>query len=97
MGMVKLGRPAAKSKAGLHYFMVPTLKDGRRLITGAPQEVADERAARNRIELMPPNMIGLAACEVEMDAEGEQVAEPALLARQGKIPGGGLKRETEDA
>ncbi len=74
--------------AGVHYFVVPTLRDGRRLVPGTPQEVADEGAARNRIATMPRSAVGMAAYEVEMDAEGEQVAEPILIAATGKMPGG---------
>jgi len=73
--------------AGVHYFVVPTLKDGRRLVPGVPQQVADESAARNRIATIPRNAVGLAAYEVEMDAEGEQVSEPILIAAAGRIPG----------
>lgn len=83
------GRPKARgqTKPGIHYFVVATLRDGKRLVTGTPQEVANEQAARNRIELMPRNAIGLAAYEVELDIEGEQVSEPALIARAGLVPG----------
>lgn len=75
--------------AGVHYFVVPTLRDGRRLVPGAPLEVTDEVAARNRIATMPRSAVGMSAYEVEFDAEGEQVAEPILIAAAGKIPGGG--------
>jgi len=84
--------------AGVHYFVVPTLKDGRRLVPGVPQQVADEAAARNRIATIPRNAVGLAAYEVEMDAEGEQVAEPILIAATGRIPGAlEVEQAAEDA
>lgn len=73
--------------AGVHYFVVPTLRDGRRLVPGTPQEVPDEGAARNRLGTMPRSAVGMAAYEVEMDAEGEQVSEPILIAAAGRIPG----------
>ncbi|MCW5718834.1 MAG: hypothetical protein KIS68_13485 [Bauldia sp.] len=84
--------------AGVHYFVVPTLRDGRRLVPGTPQQVPDEASARNRIATIPRNAVGLAAYEVEMDAEGEQVAEPILIAAAGKIPGGiDMEHATEDS
>lgn len=82
--------------AGVHYFVVPTLRDGRRLVPGTPQEVADEAAARNRIATMPRSAVGMAAYEVEMDVEGEQVSEPVLIAASGRIPGA-LELAPDDA
>lgn len=96
--MLRTPQKATKSAvAGIHFFVIPTLKDGRRLVTGTPQEVADEVQAKNRIATMPPTAIGMAAYEVEFDAEGEQVAEPALIARAGKVPGLEDERLSEDA
>lgn len=90
--------PARPPQAGTNYFVVPTLRDGRRLVPGTPQHVADEAAARNRIATIPRNAVGLAAYEVEMDAEGEQVAEPILIAVAGKIPGAvGVEQAGEEA
>lgn len=86
---------ARPTKPGVHYFVVPTLRDGRRLVPGSPQEVADETAARNRIATMPRSAVGLAAYEVELDAEGEQVAEPILIAAAGKVAGGADAAEVE--
>ncbi len=84
--------------AGVHYFVVPTLRDGRRLVPGVPQHVADEAAARNRLATMPRSAVGLAAYEVEMDADGEQVSEPILIAAAGTIPGSiAAERAEEEA
>lgn len=94
--MLKTHPKATRVIAGIHYFVVPTLKDGKRFVTGTPLEVADESAARNRIATMPRSTLGLAAYEVELDAEGEPVAEPSLLAAAGKVPGMDVERANED-
>ncbi|MCW5713428.1 MAG: hypothetical protein KIT43_02775 [Bauldia sp.] len=95
--MMRTQPKAAKAVAGIHYYVVPTLKDGRRLVAGTPQEVADETAARNRIATMPGSAIGLAAYEVELNAEGDTVSEPSLIAAAGRVPGVEVERATEDA
>lgn len=96
MSRVRLER-ASKGKAGIHYFVVATVRDGKRLVTAAPQEVADERAARHRIETMARSTLGMAAYEVELDNDGEAVSEPALIARAGQIPGLGIEGDAEEA
>lgn len=96
-----MGRVSAElrseGKAGIHYFVVPTLREGKRLATGTPQEVADERAVGHPIDTMPRSTLGLAAYEVELDNDGEPVAEPSLIARAGQIPGLGIEADADEA
>lgn len=86
MAKVKLERPS-KAKPGLHYYVQPTLRDGKRLFTGPGLEARDEADARRIAERMFNRAAGVVAFEVETDMDGELISEPRILMTIGAVPG----------
>lgn len=76
-----------KTVAGVHFYVQPLVKDGRRLVPGQMREARDEPAARKLVGELAERCPGVVAYSVELDAEGDLIGEASIIMSKGRVPG----------
>lgn len=61
--------PKSKSRPGVHYYVQPTIRDGKRLVNAIGQ-AADEEHAKRIAYRMFERAVGVIAFEIDVDMDG---------------------------